>query len=133
MDAQTGNLQLAGGVPDVLPEDAPYFVKDYFDYYKQPRGYHARSLNSNGGWAIQAITSLANTRSLYYTNEIRSAVLVIHGDKAHSYYMGKESFEKLTGNNKKMLTLEGASHTDLYDKLDVIPFDEIDRFIKENM
>jgi len=120
-------------VPDVLPEDAPYFVKDYFDYYKQPRGYHARGLNSNDGWAVQAHTSFANTRFLYYTNEIRNAVLVIHGDKAHSYYMGKDAFEKLTGDNKKMITVEGASHTDLYDQLDVIPFEEMDRFIRENM
>lgn len=133
LDARTGQMQLAGGVPDVLPEDAPYFVKDYFDYYKQPRGYHARGLNSNDGWAVQAHTSFANTRFLYYTDEIRNAVLVIHGDKAHSYYMGKDAFEKLTGDNKKMITVEGASHTDLYDRLDVIPFEEIERFLKENM
>ena len=133
LDARTGQMQLAGGVPDVLPEDAPYFVKDYFDYYKQPRGYHARGLNSNDGWAVQAHTSFANTRFLYYTDEIRNAVLVIHGDKAHSYYMGKDAFEKLTGDNKKMITVEGASHTDLYDQLDVIPFEEMDRFIRENM
>ena len=133
LDAQTGQMQLAGGVPDVLPEDAPYFVKDYFYYYKQPRGYHARSLNSNDGWAVQGNTSFANTRFLYYTDEIRNAVLVIHGDKAHSYYMGKDAFEKLTGDNKKMITVEGASHTDLYDQVNVIPFEEMDRFIKENM
>ena len=133
LDAQTGQMQLAGGVPDVLPEDAPYFVKDYFDYYKQARGYHARSLNSNDGWAVQGNTSFANTRFLYYTDEIRNAVLVIHGDKAHSYYMGKDAFEKLTGDNKKLITVEGASHTDLYDQLDVIPFEEMERFLKENM
>ena len=133
LDVQTGQMQLAGGVPDVLPEDAPYFVKDYFDYYKQPRGYHARSLNSNDGWAVQSNTSFANTRFLYYTDEIRNAVLVIQGDKAHSYYMGKDAFEKLTGDNKKMIPIEGASHTDLYDQLDVIPFEEMDRFIRENM
>lgn len=133
LDARTGQMQQAGGVPDVLPEDAPYFVKDYFDYYKQPRGYHARSLNSNDGWAVQSNTSFANTRFLYYTDEIRNAVLVIQGDKAHSYYMGKDAFEKLTGDNKKMIPIEGASHTDLYDQLDVIPFEEMDRFIRENM
>lgn len=132
-DAQSGDYALAGGVPDVLPADAPDFVKDYYAYYKEPRGYHTRSLNSNGGWAIQSNTSFANTRFLYYTDEIRNAVLVVHGDKAHSYYFGKDAFAKLTGDNKKMITVEGASHTDLYDQVDVIPFDEIEGFIKENM
>lgn len=133
LDAQTGSYQLAGGVPDVLPEDAPDFVKDYYAYYKQPRGYHARSLNSNGGWAVQSNTSFANTRFLHYTDEIRNAVLVVHGDKAHSYYFGRDVFAKLTGDNKKLLTVEGATHTDLYDQVDVIPFDEIESFIKENI
>ena len=132
-DAKAGSYALAGGVPDQLPEEAPYFVKDYFAYYKQPRGYHARSLNSNGGWAIQSNTSFANTRFLHYINEIRNAVLIVHGDKAHSYYMGKEAYEQLTGDNKKLITVEGASHTDLYDQLDIIPLDAIDAFIKENM
>ena len=114
---------------DPLPEDAPQFVKDYYAYYKEPRGYHVRSLNSNKGWAIQSNTSLLNTRSLYYTNEIRNAVLVVHGDKAHSYYMGKDAFAKLTGDNKQMITVEGASHCDLYDQKDRIPFDQIETFI----
>ena len=132
-DAESGSLTLAGGVPDVLPADAPSFVKDYYAYYKEPRGYHARSLNSNGGWAIQSQGSLSNTKLLAYSHEIRNAALIVHGDQAHSYYMGKDAFERLTGDNKKMITVEGASHIDLYDQLDVIPFDEINAFIKENM
>ncbi|MGT2649795.1 alpha/beta hydrolase [Streptococcus troglodytae] len=132
-DAKSGDYALAGGVPDVLPDDAPDFVKDYYAYYKQPRGYHARSLNSNGGWAVQSNTSFLNTRFLHYIDEIRNSVLIVHGDKAHSYYMGKDAFAKLTGDNKKMITVKGASHTDLYDQLDIIPFDQIEAFIKENM
>lgn len=132
-DYKNNSYKLAGGVVDPLPEDAPQFVKDYYAYYKQPRGYHARSLNSNNGWAIQSNTSLLNTRSLYYTNEIRNAVLLVHGDKAHSYYMGKDAFEKLTGDNKKMISVAGASHCDLYDQKDIIPFDDIENFINENL
>ncbi|MGN1396801.1 MAG: alpha/beta hydrolase [Streptococcus gallolyticus] len=132
-DYKNDSYKLAGGVVDPLPEDAPQFVKDYYAYYKQPRGYHARSLNSNNGWTIQSNTSLLNTRSLYYTNEIRNAVLVVHGDKAHSYYMGKDAFEKLTGDNKKMISVAGASHCDLYDQKDIIPFDDIENFINENL
>lgn len=132
-DYKNNSYKLAGGVVDPLPEDAPQFVKDYYAYYKQPRGYHARSLNSNNGWAIQSNTSLLNTRSLYYTNEIRNAVLVVHGDKAHSYYMGKDAFEKLTGDNKKMISVAGASHCDLYDQKDIIPFDDIENFINESL
>lgn len=132
-DAQTGHFQLAGGVVDPLPSDAPDFVKDYYAYYKEPRGYHARSLNSNDGWAVQSNTSLLNTRLLQYSSEIRNAVLIVHGDKAHSYYMGKEAFAQLTGDNKKLLTVEGATHTDLYDQKDIIPFEKIDDFIKEHL
>ncbi|CBI13381.1 alpha/beta hydrolase [Streptococcus gallolyticus] len=132
-DYKNDSYKLAGGVVDPLPEDAPQFVKDYYAYYKQPRGYHARSLNSNNGWAIQSNTSFLNTRFLYYTNEIRNAVLLVHGDKAHSYYMGKDAFEKLTGDNKKMISVAGASHCDLYDQKDIIPFDDIENFINENL
>ena len=132
-DYQNGDYALAGGVVDPLPDDAPQFVKDYYAYYKQPRGYHARSLNSNNGWAVQSNTSFLNTRFLHYTDEIRNAVLVVHGDKAHSYYMGKDAFEKLTGDNKKMISVVGASHCDLYDQKDIIPFDEIEKFINENL
>ena len=132
-DYKNKEYKLAGGVIDSLPEDAPWFVKDYHAYYKTDRGYHKRSLNSNDGWAIQTNTSFLNTRFLYYTDEIRNAVLVVHGDKAHSYYMGKDAFAKLKGDNKKMITVEGATHCDLYDQKDKIPFDEIEKFIKENM
>lgn len=132
-DAQTGTYALSGGVVDPLPADAPQFVKDYYAYYKEARGYHARSLNSNDGWAIQSNTSFSNTRILYYSHEIRSAVLVVHGSEAHSYYFGKDTFDKLAGDNKQMITVEGASHTDLYDQKDIIPFDEIGAFAKNNL
>ena len=129
-DYKNGTYKLAGGVVDPLPEDAPQFVKDYYAYYKQPRGYHSRSLNSNDGWAVQSNTSFANTRFLYYTDEIRNAVLLVHGDAAHSYYMGKDAFAKLKGDNKQMLTVPGASHCDLYDQKDKIPFADIEAFVK---
>lgn len=132
-DFKNGEYKLGGGVVDPLPEDAPYFVKDYYAYYKTKRGYHTRSLNSNGGWNVTASTSLLNTRMLYYTNEIRSAVLVIHGDKAHSFYFGKEAYENMiNGNkytdNKELMVIPGATHVDLYDNLDVIPLDKIEEF-----
>ena len=133
-DFKNGEYKLGGGVVDPLPEDAPYFVKDYYAYYKTKRGYHTRSLNSNGGWNVTAGTSLLNTRMLYYTNEIRSAVLVIHGDKAHSFYFGKEAYENMiNGNkytdNKELMVIPGATHVDLYDNLDVIPLDKIEEFL----
>ncbi|HEM3173321.1 TPA: alpha/beta hydrolase [Streptococcus suis] len=131
-DFKNHNYQLAGGVIDPLPDDAPQFVKDYYAYYKEPRGYHERSLNSNQGWAIQAGTSLLNTHLLDSIGETRNAVLVVHGDKAHSYYMGKDAFEQLTGDNKHMITVEGASHTDLYDQMEIIPFEEIEAFIRQH-
>lgn len=133
VDYKNGSYALAGGVVDPLPDDAPQFVKDYYAYYKQPRGYHARSVNSNDGWAVQSNTSFANTRFLYYSDEIRNSVLLIHGDAAHSYYMGKDAFAKLKGDNKKMITVKGASHVDLYDQKDKIPFDDIENFVKENL
>ncbi|MEX2803775.1 alpha/beta hydrolase [Streptococcus sp. H31] len=132
-DYKTGTYKLAGGVVDPLPEDAPQFIKDYYAYYKQPRGYHSRSVNSNDGWAVQSNTSFANTRFLYYTDEIRNAVLLVHGDAAHSYYMGKDAFAKLKGENKQMITVSGANHCDLYDQKDKIPFTEIEAFIKKNI
>lgn len=132
-DALNGTYALGGGVIDPLPEDAPKFVKDYYAYYKTNRGYHKRSLNSNGGWTVQSGTSLLNTRILHYSDEIRNAVLVVHGDKAHSYYFGKDAFNKLKGSNKKMITVEGASHIDLYDNVELIPFNDIESFIRENI
>ncbi|MCR5062128.1 MAG: alpha/beta hydrolase [Treponema sp.] len=128
-----GTYALAGGVVDPLPDDAPYFVKDYYDYYKTPRGYHERSLNSNGGWAISAGTSLLNTKLLAYADEIQSAVLVMHGEKAHSRYFSEDAFKRLTGSNKELLIIQDANHTDLYDGGDknYIPFDRLADFFSK--
>ncbi len=127
-DYRSGNYALAGGVPDSVPEDAPFFVKDYFAYYKTKRGYHPRSLNSNGGWNVTSALSFLNMPLLTYAGEIRSAVLVIHGEKAHSCYFSRDAFAKLRGDNKKLLIIPGAVHTDLYDNPDVIPFNAIAEF-----
>ena len=129
-DAQLPAPETAGGVPDALPEDAPQFVKDYFAYYKTKRGYHPRSLNSNAGWNKTAALSLLNTPLLAYADEIRNAVLIIHGEKAHSRYFSETAFSKLKGENKELLIVPGASHTDLYDNFDKIPFDKIDSFFR---
>lgn len=130
-DYKNGTYALAGGVVDPLPEDAPQFVKDYYAYYKTERGYHPRSLNSNNGWNVTSSLSFMNMPILQYSSEIRSAVLVVHGDKAHSCYFGKDAFKKLKGDNKELLLIEGASHTDLYDRTDVIPFDKIADFYRK--
>ena len=130
-DAKLPAPETAGGVPDALPEDAPQFVKDYFAYYKTKRGYHPRSLNSNAGWNKTAALSLLNTPLLAYADEIRNAVLIIHGEKAHSRYFSETAFSKLKGENKELLIVPGASHTDLYDNFDKIPFDKIDSFFRE--
>ena len=132
-DFKNGTYKLAGGVVDPLPDDAPQFLKDYHAYYKTKRGYHIRSLNSNNGWAIQSNTSLMNTRWFTYASEIKSAVLIIHGNKAHSYYMGCDAFKLLKGDNKKMISIEGATHCDLYDQKDIIPFNDIEKFLQEHM
>lgn len=130
-DYRNGTYALAGGVVDPLPEDAPQFVKDYYAYYKTPRGYHPRSLNSNNGWNVTSSLSFMNMPLLQYSQEIRSAVLVVHGEKAHSCYFSRDAFAKLTGNNKELLIIPGASHVDLYDRLDVIPFDKLADFFGE--
>ena len=137
-DYQTGTYERAGGVVDPLPEDAPQFVKDYYAYYKTERGYHSRSLNSNDGWNVVGTMSFLNQPILKYSNEIRSAVLIVHGDKAHSYYFGKDAYENMIKDssytdNKEFLSIEGASHIDLYDNMEVIPFDKIHKFFEENM
>lgn len=132
-DFRKGEYARAGGVVDPLPEDAPYFVKDYFDYYKTERGYHTRSLNSNDGWNVTSSLSFMNMPILQYSHEIRSAVLMIHGDKAHSCYFSEDAFKALQGENKEILILPGVSHTDLYDQMDIIPFDKITRFYQENL
>ena len=134
-DLKAGEYALGGGVIDPLPEDAPYFVKDYHAYYKTDRGYHVRSLNSNGGWNVIGCESFMNQPILKYSNEIRSAVMVMHGDKAHSFYFGRDAYENMiSGNmytdNKELLVIEGATHTDLYDGGDnnAIPFDKLQEF-----
>ena len=132
-DFKNGSYALAGGVVDPLPEDAPFFVKDYYAYYKTPRGYHARSLNSNNGWAVTASTSMMNTRQYTYAGEIENAVLMIHGEKAHSCYMSQDCFKLLNGDNKELVIIPGAVHTDLYDRKDIIPFDKIETFIREHI
>ena len=130
-DCKNGTYARAGGVVDPLPEDAPFFVKDYYDYYKTERGYTERSLNSNQGWNVTSSLSFLNMPILQYSNEIRSAVLVIHGEKAHSCYFSRDAFQKLTGDNKELLIIPGASHVDLYDRMDVIPFEKLKRFFEE--
>lgn len=137
-DLKAGEYRRAGGVIDPLPEDAPYFVKDYHAYYKTDRGYHARSLNSNDGWNVIGCESFMNQPILKYSNEIRSAVMVMHGDKAHSFYFGKDAYENMVnGNkytdNKELLVIEGASHTDLYDGggNGAIPFDKLQAFFEK--
>lgn len=133
VDYKSGEYARAGGVVDPLPEDAPDFVKDYYAYYKTDRGYHKRSLNSNDGWNITSSLSFLNMPLLQYSDEIRSAVMVVHGEKAHSCYLGKDAFTKLTGNNKELLIIPGASHTDLYDQVNIIPFDKLEAFFAENL
>ncbi len=130
-DYAAGTYALAGGVVDPLPDDAPWFVKDYYAYYKTDRGYHPRSLNSNGGWNITSSLSLMNMPILQYADEIRSAVMVLHGEKAHSRYFGEDAFKKLKGDNKKLVIVPGATHVDLYDQKDIIPFDEVETFFEE--
>lgn len=130
-DARNGTYALAGGVPDSLPDDAPQFVKDYYAYYKTPRGYHPRSLNSNGGWNKTSALSFINMPILAYSNEIRSAVLIIHGEKAHSRYFSEDAFKKLKGDNKELMIIPGANHTDLYDRQEIIPFDKIEAFFRK--
>ena len=130
-DYKSGSYALAGGVVDPLPEDAPQFVKDYCAYYKTPRGYHPRSLNSNGGWNVTSSLSFLNMPILQYSNEIRSAVLLVHGEKAHSRYFSETVYSKLTGDNKELLMIPGANHTDLYDQMDIIPFEKLNVFFTE--
>ena len=137
-DYKNGSYALGGGVVDPLPEDAPFFVKDYHDYYKTSRGYHPRSLNSNGGWNVTGTMSFLNQPILRYVSEIRSAVFIIHGEKAHSCYFSRDAYAAMMeGNpcpeNKELLIIPGAVHTDLYDKLDVIPFDQMENFFRKAM
>ena len=129
-DYRSGSYALAGGLPEEAPEDAPFFVKDYVAYYKH-RAYHKRSLNSNGGWNTTSSLSFMNMPLLSYAGEIMNAVLVIHGEKAHSCYFSRDAFKKLKGDNKELMIIPGAVHTDLYDDVDVIPFNKITEFFNE--
>ena len=130
-DYQSSEYKRAGGVVDPLPDDAPQFVKDYYAYYKTPRGFHPRSGNSTDGWNATSALPFMNFKFFEYAGELENAVLIVHGDKAHSYYFGKDTFALLKGDNKQMLTVKGASHCDLYDQIDIIPFDEIAAFYKQ--
>ena len=130
-DYRNGTYELAGGLPDTVPAEAPQYLKDYFAYYKTERGYHKRSLNSNGGWNKTSTLSFLNMPILSYAGEIRSAVLLVHGEKAHSRYFSEDTYKKLKGGNKELLIVPGAVHTDLYDNLDKIPFDRIEAFYRE--
>ena len=132
-DYKNGAHALAGGVVDPLPEDAPQFVKDYYGYYKTQRGYHPRSLNSNGGWNLTSSLSFMNMPILQYAGEIRSAVLLVHGEKAHSRYFSEGAYEKLTGDNKELMIIPGANHVDLYDNLAAIPFEKLRSFFEESL
>ncbi len=130
-DYRSGTYALAGGVVDPLPDDAPQFIKDYHAYYKTSRGFHKRSLNSNNGWNKTSSLSFINMPLLSYSDEIRSAVLILHGEKAHSRYFSEDAFKKLKGSNKELQIIPDASHVDLYDNLEVIPFDKIEQFFRE--
>ena len=132
-DYKNGTYALAGGLPDVLPEDAPQFVKDYYAYYKTSRGYHPRSLNSNGGLNTTSSLSFINMPILSYADEIKNPVLLIHGEKAHSRYFSEDTFKKLKGDNKELMIIPGANHTDLYDNFEKIPFDKIIKFYQDNL
>ncbi len=137
-DYRNGEYALAGGVVDPLPEDAPQFLKDYHAYYKTKRGYHPRSLNSNNGWAVQSNTSMMNTKLFAYSNEIRNAVMIVHGENAHSCYMGRDAYNNMIKDskytdNKELVIIPNATHCDLYDQKDKIPFDKIESFLKQHL
>ncbi len=132
-DFKNGTFAKADGLPEKLTGDEPQFIKDYWGYYKTPRGFHPRSINSNGNWNMTSSLSLINMPILQYAPEIKSAVLVIHGENAHSRYMGEDAFKKLKGDNKELLIIKGANHVDLYDNLEKIPFDKIEGFYRKNL
>lgn len=127
-DYKNNTYKLAGGVSDVIPNDAPQFAKDYYTYYKTKRGYHIRSLNSNKGWNVTSSLSFMNMPLLSYAEEIETPILLIHGEKAHSLYFSKDTFKRLKGDNKELLIIKDANHIDLYDNLEKIPFDKIKEF-----
>ena len=128
VDYRNGSYTRAGGVVDPLPDDAPLFVKEYYDYYKTPRGYHERSGNSTDGWNITSNLPFMNFKFFEYAGELESAVMIVHGEKAHSLYFGEDTFKKLHGDNKELLIVADANHVDLYDNLEKIPFNQIATF-----
>ena len=132
-DYKNGFYERAGGVPDNVPSDAPQFLKNYFDYYKTPRGFHPRSGNSTDGWTVIMPEAFINFPLLYRAGDIRNAVMLVHGDKAHSFYFSEDTFKKLVGENKEFLIIKGANHTDLYDNVNIIPFDQIEVFIRKHL
>jgi len=132
-DFKNGTYAPEAGLPETLSGDEPQFVKDYYDYYKTPRGYHKRSKNSNTGWNMTSSLSFINMPILSYSNEIKNAVLMIHGENAHSRYFSEDAFKKLTGKNKELLIIPNANHVDLYDQKDKIPFDRITKFFETNL
>lgn len=133
LDYKTGKYAKAAGLPEKLTGEEPQFVKDYYNYYKTPRGFHKRSINSNGNWNLTSSLSLINMPILQYSNEIKNAVLIIHGEKAHSRYFSEDAFKNLKGKNKELLIIKDANHVDLYDNLDKIPFDKIEQFYRNNL
>ena len=132
-DFKNGTFAPASGLPDKLTGEEPQFIKDYWNYYKTKRGFHARSINSNGHWNMTSSLSLINMPILQFSNEIRNAVLVVLGENAHSRYFGEDAFKKLKGDNKELLIIKGANHTDLYDNIEKIPFDKLETFFKNNI
>ncbi len=132
-DFNNGTFAKASGLPEKLTGEEPQFIKDYWEYYKTQRGFHKRSINSNGNWNQTSSLSLINMPILQYSHEIRSAVLVVHGENAHSRYFGEDAFKKLKGDNKELLIVEGANHVDLYDNLKKIPFAKLEKFFKSNL
>lgn len=133
LDFKNKSYAVAPGLPDKLTGDEPQFVQDYFGYYKTPRGYHKNSINSTGGWNMTSSLSFMNMPILTYSDEIQNAVLMIHGEKAHSRYFSEDAFKKLKGANKELFIVPNANHVDLYDQKDKISFDKIEKFIKENL
>ncbi len=132
-DAQSGTIASAGGLPDKLTGAEPQFVKDYYGYYKTKRGYHPRSLNGGAGWNKTSALSFMNMPLLSYSDEIRNPALLIHGEKAHSRYFSEDAFKKLKGDNKELMIIPGANHVDLYDNMEAIPWDKMEKFFKTNL
>ncbi len=133
IDFQNGNYAKSQGLPDKLTGKEPQFVKEYWEYYKTKRGFHQRSINSNGNWNKTSSLSLINMPILQYANEIRTPVLIVHGEKAHSRYFGEDAYKKLTGDNKELYIVKDANHVDLYDNMKKIPFDKITDFYNKNL